>query len=249
MANLRDVKNFIADHGTVAVRHEWYDRHGLRQTPYTQEAVVPVVDFISEGDVFAYLSPSDGQPHAVWVDKVTRGTDEFELRAAPDEGTGDLLVLRVQPPTPQHRDEAKVWIDMRDEAEVGAELKELHRDLSENKPAKPKLGPSREYTVLLAHAMRNDTGELHTAAAIAYGHGEIVAVPYAGTEDVADMWNERFRIATAKPEEIIDHYLERSNGITEELSPRFKARGVSAADAARATLAETNTRRGMVINV
>jgi len=247
--DLTSLRDFIADLGVVAVSEEWYDRHGLRRDPPGSISWVPVVNYISQGDVFAYVGTSDGLPHAVWVERVDRDGDEWVLRVAPDEDAGERLVVRVSPPEPGHRDEAKAWIELRDEGGVGTELKALHEDLTANPPRKPRLGPERKYRAVLVHAMRNDTGELFTAGAIAYGHGEIVAEAYPGVESVADMWNRRIGLATVRPEEFVGNWLERVNGITEELSPVFETAGVDARDAARAALAGANARRDMVISV
>lgn len=253
MADLKDVRDFISRSGVAAVRHELYTRQGLRRYPPEQDATEPVVDFIAKGDVFAWIGTSSQRTHAVWIDKVVRkdGGEEYELRAAPDE-EGDLLVLRVQLPTPKDRGFGQEWLDYRDPEVVGAELKALHADLSDVPPERPKFGPRRKYRVVLAHAGRQGTRDLHTAAAIAAGHGEIAAAAYPGTESVADRWNERFALALengGRPGEILDHWLERVNGVTEELSPPFLVEGTDAIDAARRALVDTNTRTDMTINV
>lgn len=251
---MQDVRDFISRNGVVVVRHEWYTRHGLRKYNIPeQDATEPVVDFIAKGDVFAYASVASQRAHAVWVDKVTRQNDgdEYELRVAPD-GDGDLLVLRVQLPTEEDQSLTQDWVDERDIKAVGSELEELHGDLSDNRPKPPVFGSAKPYKVVLAHAVLQVDGRLHTMAAIAVGHGEIAAMAYPGSESVADRWNDRFKLARdngGQPDEILEHWLERVNGITEELSPPFDGKGVDAADAAHRALVEKNERTDMVIAV
>lgn len=252
MSELKNIRPFVEElGGVVAVRHERYSWRGLRTQSFGADTFEVVVDFIAKDNVFAYAGINSRNAHALQVEKVVRSTDEYLLYCI-SNAADELLLLRLQVPTPQDREVAKEWNETKDIGFIGEELQALFDFRKENALKRRKGEPQRIHQAVMIHQLRTDTGTMTTMAAIGVGKKDIVARAYPGAESVAEMWNQRFQLALdngGKPEEILEHWLERINGNTEDLSEPFEVEAEDAEDAAHAALVRFNDTIGMVIEV
>lgn len=254
MAELKDIRKFIADlGGAVRIVHERYTWRGLRMFPLGADGVEPVVDYeIGKEGAFAYTALNSKRHQSVTVYKVSKVGDEYELRSI-SAGAGDeILLLRLQAPTKEDRETAEDWIDSRNLSGAAAALQQRIEDL-QRKPYQPhKPGPMRKHQAVMVHAANPETGALVTMAAIGWGKSNIAVRAYPGMDSVGEVWFERLRLAMdngGKPAAIMEHWLERVNGNTEDLSEPFEVEAEDAEDAAHAALVKFNDAIGMVIEV
>jgi hypothetical protein len=253
MAELKDIRKFIADlGGVVRVAHDFYSWRGLRLYPINVSGYEPVVDFeVGKDGAFAYNAIASERVHGVTVYKVVKAGDEFQLYSWEGDATR-VVLLRLQVPTDHDRKLAEEWIEVRDRTKSAALLKGYIEQLQDD-PIKPhKPGPMRTHQAAMVHVAHPETGALTTMAAIGASKNEIVARAYPGMDSAAEVWNQRFRLALdngGKPAAILEHWLERVNGNTEDLSEPFEVEAEDAEDAAHAALVKYNDTIGMTIDV
>ena len=253
MVDLAKVNDVIGEMGgIVSIVHDRYTWRGLTVYPLGSQAGVAVVtDFIARGEVFAYVDILAERSHAVRITKAYPDADEYVLHCEVD-AADQILVLRLRRPSDGDREVAKEWLAIRDLRSVGEDLQARH-DWAQGKPARVRKGkPLKKYQAVMVHAARDSEGTLVTMAAIGFNQNEIAAMAYPGMDTVGQSWNQRIQTALdngGKPLEFVEHWLERVNGNTEDLSKPFEIEAEDAQDAAHAALVKHNDTIGMVVKV